>query len=287
MKTSSLLLLSTVANAATLWPRQFGLGSRFGNVVKLASVVDLTPEVQPAAKHVIQRFGPITLKGVSQFTLYATTYGTDKLSQRGYSKDSGQQNFMFSIPQNAFCRDCTVLKGRVGLADLNAVPIVPKTGSGVYIHHILTYDTSKSSKPFVSNCLSLMGGFLGSKFIGSGEDNNNVPVWYTSQDGSLAGGFHIGRSDRFTMNADLVSMNSESSQVYITMELEYLTGQVGSDARETLLNIGSCGGGRLRTSTSGPTNTTSGQYTFKEDGKIILGKGHMHVCSPAFDGTQS
>ena len=60
MKVSSLILLPVVAEAAVLWPRQLG----FGSSLRVASVKKLEPEVRPNAVHVIQRLGPITLKGV-------------------------------------------------------------------------------------------------------------------------------------------------------------------------------------------------------------------------------
>jgi hypothetical protein len=149
--------------------------------------------------------------------------------QKGSKADSGQQNFMFSIPQNGLCRNCTVLKGRVMLLDANNKPIAVKNNSGVYIHHILTFDTTKRGGSFLSGCSSVTG-MMGSKFIGSGEDNNNVDVWYTNKRGDHQGGFQIGGSDRFTMNADLVSLNSAASRVYLGFDIEYLKGRVGSDS---------------------------------------------------------
>jgi len=261
MKLSSLVLLLPAAEAAVIWPRQFG------SSLKVANVKKLTPEVRKEATHVIQSLGPISLKG-----------------RKANEQDSGQQNFMFMVPRDAFCRDCTVLKGHIGLANLDGIPIVPKKDSGVYIHHILTFDTTKRANSFVSGC---MGGgitdMVGSKFIGSGEDNNNVPVWYTNKDSNKTSGFHIGPSDSFMMNADLVSLNTGNSQIYITMELEYLSGRVGSDAQESLLSVDVCGGQRLRTNPSGPTNSTSGAYTFKESGTLLLAKGHVHAGGDRVD----
>jgi len=253
--------LPVVAEAAVLWPRQLlgGLGG-LGGSLRVANTKKLTPEVRPNAQHIVQRLGPITLK-----------------ARRAGEQDSGQQNFMYSLPRDAFCRDCTVLKGHIGVVDGSGNPIIPKKDSGVYIHHILTFDTTKRSAAFLSGCGGGITGMLGSKFIGSGEDNNNVPVWYTNKEGKNNAGFHIGPSDSFSMNADLVSLNTASTQIYLAVELEYLTGRVGSDSAETLLSVDSCGGQKLRTSTSGPTNSTSGRYTFKQSGSIILAKGHLHA----------
>jgi len=253
MKSFAALLLPALVASAAIEPRQ---GS-----IKFAGSTKLEPEINKKAIRVLQKFGPLDLKG------------------RGSGTDSGQQNWISMLPSDAFCRSCTVLKGHIGLMNLDGTVAVPKNGSGVYIHHLLTSDMSKSQKPFVSSC-SLGGGGLsigGSKFIGSGEDNNNMPVWYTNKDGGHNGGFHIGAKDAFIMNADIVSLNPGASKIYITAELEYLPEITGSDTRETLLTVEACGGGRLNVGTTGPAKTKSGKYKFTENGQMILTKGHLHA----------
>jgi hypothetical protein len=134
--------------------------------------------------------------------------------------------------RDGICKNCTVLKGKVGIENIDGTPAGPK--SGVYIHHILTYDTKKKGKSFVQGCVSGGGSTpsgMGAKFIGTGEDNNNIDVWYTSKTGGHLGGFHIGSADTFMMNADLVSYAEEKRQVYITLDTEYLRGIQGGDAR--------------------------------------------------------
>jgi hypothetical protein len=201
---------------------------------------------------------------------------------------------MFTFPTSGLCHNCTVLKGRVMLLDANNKPVTVRNNSGVYIHHILTFDTTKRTPSFLSGCSSITQ-MMGSKFVGSGEDNNNVDVWYTNKRGDHSGGFHIGANDRFSMNADLVSLNSATTRIYIGFDLEYIKGRVGSDAsycsifcrpkvtnkeyRETLLTVESCGGGRINANSRIPTTTKSGRYVFKENGSIVLAKGHLHVSS--------
>lgn len=226
---------------------------------KVAGTRTLKPEVNPNAIHSITRFGPLTVKG-----------------KKAGSQDSGQQNWMLSI-RDGFCKNCTVLKGHVGIEELDGTVADPKTG--VYIHHILTFDVTKKSKSFVTGCSGGLAGavsMMGSKFIGSGEDNNNVAVWYTARDGSSPSGFHIGPNDSFMANVDLVNYSAQK-QVYLTMELEYLKGNTGSDATETLLSVTGCGVPSIKISSTGPTNTTSGKYTFTQNGEILGAKGHLHA----------
>lgn len=177
------------------------------------------------------------------------------------------------------CSNCTVLKGHIGLLNLDGSKVSPN--NDVYIHHILTFDTAKRQKTFLNGCsgsLASAASAIGAKFIGSGEDNNNVDVWYTNREGETKGGFHIGSADRFMMNVDLVSYAPANKQIYLTMDMEYLHGKVGADARESLLSVTGCGVPTIKISQTGPTNTTSAKYTFTEDGTILGAKGHLHVC---------
>jgi len=188
---------------------------------------------------------------------------------------------MFSLSPKAFCKSCTILRGKLSLVDDSKKQIAVGNNTGVYIHHILTYDTTKKSSAFLGGCGGLGGGkgisLGGSKFIGSGEDNNNVFVWYTNPKGEKINGFHIGPADRFLMNADLVSLNSRPTSIYIAFDIEYVQGLVGSDSRETLLDVSQCGGGRINANAGRATSTKSGRHTFKESGSIILAKGHLHA----------
>jgi hypothetical protein len=126
------------------------------------------------------------------------------------------------------------------------------------------------------------GKMKGAKFIGSGEDNNNVEVWYTkrsagSVEGEILNGYHVGEKDVFSIQIVLVSYAPATKKIYLTMELEYLEGIVGKDTQETLLDISACGGTGLKISQAGETNSTSGKLTFTENGVILVAKGHLHV----------
>jgi len=258
MKSFITLSLAALAAAATLSRRQAIPG--LGKDIKFAGESKLEPEVNKKAVRVLQKFGPITLNG------------------RGSSADSGQQDLRFRMPNDAFCKGCTVLKGRIALMNLDGTPGMPKNGSGVYIHHILT-TSSKRASSFISSSTGCkpMLEMTGSKFVGSGEDNNNVDVWYTRKDGSHLGGFHINAGDRFGMEADIVSLNVAKSEIYITMDMEYLPGIVGGDTRETLLDVSWCGGERVKAPANGQGRAKSASWKFLEPGTITIAKGHLHA----------
>jgi len=252
MRLSTLLFGAATASAAVLENRQLG--------VRFAGSQVLTPELgKPGSLRKLARFGPINVRGKAPG-----------------KEDSGQQNSMLTI-RGDLCKDCTILKGRVGLAFKDGS--TANVAKGVYIHHVVSTDMTKTSKPFVNSCSGRSAGFgaLGSKFMGTGDDQANIPVWYTSPDGKHNGGYHLGAADTIVMNIDLVNANTQAKEVYLTVDYEYLPGKVGSDTRDVLLSATGCGEPSIKISTSGPTNTTSGKYTFVEDGTIVFAKGHLHA----------
>jgi hypothetical protein len=157
---------------------------------------------------------------------------------------------------------------------------------GIYIHHILTSDSTKKQNPWLSNCnnpntpaVNIAGLLGGTAFIGTGEDSNGLTV-YTSKDGTRNTGYHVGAQDTFSGVAQLVNYNKESKQVYVYYDLEWVPGIVGEDVK-TATFTATCGGSRMiKLSPTGPANTTSGNFHFMEDGKILGGMGHLHGSFP-------
>jgi hypothetical protein len=155
--------------------------------------------------------------------------------------------------------------------------------TGIYIHHILTSDSTKKEKKWVSNCgnpnaapLNIAGLLGGTAFIGTGEDSSDGGAVYTSADGIRNTGFHIGAQDTFTGWAQLVNYNKEAKKVYVYYDLEWVPGIVGDDVKTVTLTA-TCGGSpAIKLSQSGPTNTTSGKFYFMEDGRVLSARGHLH-----------
>jgi hypothetical protein len=154
--------------------------------------------------------------------------------------------------------------------------------AGIYIHHILTSDSTKKQNPWISNCgnpnakaMNIAGILGGTSFVGTGEDSADGLALYTSEDGTQNSGYHIGAQDSFTGWAQLVNYNKENKQIYVFYDLEWVPGTVGDDIKTATLTA-TCGGGQIKLSNSGPTNTTSGKFYFMEDGKVMGARGHLH-----------
>jgi hypothetical protein len=116
----------------------------------------------------------------------------------------------------------------------------------------------------------------GTGFVGAGEDSGNGPVLYTARDGSSKAGYWVAPDDQFFANVVLVNYNKEVKTVTVAYDLEWLPEKPTSNSKGMLISISQCHGKAIKVSTTGPTNTTSGKWTFLEDGHILAARGHLH-----------
>lgn len=183
--------------------------------------------------------------------------------------------------KEGFCHGCTVLGGVIGLEVENGTNALD---SGVYIHHILSFDTTKKTETFASRCATEDGepstglggliddlsGLIGTMFIGVGEDNGNEMKIFSNEASEIESGFHIGPDDELTANIDLVNYGKAPIDVYVTLDIEFIDGQEGEDAYSTLLDIAGCSlDNPIETDPNGPVNTTSDKFPILSDGTIV------------------
>lgn len=137
------------------------------------------------------------------------------------------------------CTDCTVLGGHYKLTYADGRQAGPK--DGVYIHHIVSSDTSKRGVGVFGSCNAKAGtgakSLRSAYFIDRGEDSGNSDTLYTTPDGKYNSGFHIGKSPRISMQYDIVNYKDEAQEIYINLDYEYVEGQVGADAGYTLQSV--------------------------------------------------
>jgi len=251
------LLLPLVASAAVLHERD-ATTPAVANVV----VEKLEPRYRKTANRARYKLGPYTLN------VGSTMQG---------------QAIFYSMPKT-LCNSqgaCTILAAQVGVVFADGKDANPS--SGIYIHHILTSDSTKKQSNWVSNCgsptsppLNIAGLLGGTAFVGAGEDSTEGGAIYTSDDGTRNTGYHVGAQDTFTGWAQLVNYNKEPKKVYVFYDLEWVPGLQGEDVKTATLTA-TCGGSpAIKLSTTGPTNTTSGKFYFMEDGKVLGTRGHLH-----------
>jgi hypothetical protein len=150
------------------------------------------------------------------------------------SLDPKGQGWLFTI-SDGLCTDCTILSGKPGLAFEDGTSTTPE--SGFYIHHILTGELTEPGVMAVSQCdyptanvsqvpdLLVHPFFRG--FLGEGEDNTDTGIMFTSPDGKMNSGFQMGHSQKVLVQADFMNYTNRTTNVYLTIDLEYVDGHVG------------------------------------------------------------
>jgi len=240
-----------------------------------------------ASAAVLDKFAPAAVVVEKLEPKYRKTANRARYKVGPYTLNVGStnlgQSFFYSLPKQLCNRDgaCTVLAAQVGIVYADGKPANPS--NGIYIHHILTSDSTKKQSNWVSNCgapnsppLNIAGLLGGTAFIGTGEDSTEGGAVYTSDDGTRNTGYHIGAGDTFTGWAEVVNYNKEPKQIYVFYDLEWVPGLQGEDVKTVTLTA-TCGGSpAIKLSTTGPTNTTSGKFYFMEDGKVLGARGHLH-----------
>ncbi|KAK3079380.1 hypothetical protein LTS18_005003 [Coniosporium uncinatum] len=274
MKTIASLLLPVTALASVL-PRDPQLtGLRANNALKQVSSDPKEPQIRPDAKRVMLKYGPIKMAGTKETKPFSLMP----------SMDPAGQSYMLNLAGPLCPGGCTVLSGQVAIYNADGSKADPS--NGLYTHHILTRDMTQSENSFVSLCSSETAkpkpassrpikGF-GRGFIGVGDDNRNGFQRFTTKDGKFASGYHVGADDKFSVIADLVNYDPKPREVFLSLDIEYLPGQVGDDADITLLSVGGCRPTLPKVDPAGPVNTTSQKFTFYEDGNILWAQGHLH-----------
>jgi hypothetical protein len=186
----------------------------------------------------------------------------------------------FGAINNGFCNDngpCSVLSSRVQLEFEDGKPATPATG--VYMHHIITTNQQKRVTPWLSNCDRTTAGFAlpGTGFLGSSEDKRDAIYYFANPNNTkIDSGYKLSKGEKFMSNVMLVNYNKEAKNIYVVYDTEWVPGADLPDTKGILLSISSCGK-PIALSKEGPTKSTTGKWTFLEDGKIISARGHLHV----------
>jgi hypothetical protein len=169
-----------------------------------------------------------------------------------------------------------LISGKAGLQFENGTEA--DVSKGVYIHHILGTNYGKKVDPFVSFC-DASGNLariakppsINAGWVGVSDDNGNEPLIYGTVDGSIEGGYQVGKGDVIGVWLDIVNMDKVEKKVYLTYDLEWLPGHVGADSQGSLISVTGCTLKPIDTGRTGPANTTSGKFKFFRDGYLVNG----------------
>jgi hypothetical protein len=146
------------------------------------------------------------------------------------------------IISKGLCSYCTVLAARWSLSYEDGKDATP--ANGVYIHHIISFDTSKAPSNPIGICKSDSTASAGNSplsalasFLDRGEDGGDAHTVFTTSDGLYDSGFHLGKNRTIAVNFDIVNYDNFTKKVYVNLDVEYMDGIIGRDAGHTRKSV--------------------------------------------------
>jgi len=161
------------------------------------------------------------------------------------SMDPKGQSTFHTISQ-APCHDlpggCTVLSVHWKLEYADSGKLASPENN-VYIHHLLSFDTTKKADSPIGGFLAGGGGggglagLAGSAFGDRGEDSGDTATTFAAANATSVSGYHLKNNAKLILQTDLVNYDNKSKKLYIVLETEYLPGIQGHDAGATLKTV--------------------------------------------------
>jgi len=253
-----ILLLATLAECA---PQLSGLAS-MGAGFPLVGTKSVKPMYRKNAKRQILKFGPLELAGKDQRKpIGSAAMAMDPKGQAGMTNVKG------------LCTKCSIISARFLLTHEDGTEATP--ANGIYIHHFVSYDSSKSAKDVIRGC---DGGFPGMQapFIDRGEDSGDTDTIFTAVNSTMDAGYLM-NSGKLVLQYDMVNYNKEAKKIFINLEYEFLDTPAAKDAIHTLKSVTCQGVVGPRVAASGPSTTSSTAMTVTQDATIVWARGHLHA----------
>jgi hypothetical protein len=174
---------------------------------------------------------------------------------------------------DGICKKCTILSASFYLTNEDGSPAIP--ANDVYIHHFVSYDTSKAVTDPISFC---DGGIpvRGEPFIDRGQDSGDTDTYFTPLGVNSEDGYHMD-SGGLLIQYDLVSYSNKQKKIYVNLEYEYKEGQRGKNAGHSLKSVTCNGAIPPKVSTFGVAETTSIPMYVNTDATVIWARGHLHA----------
>jgi hypothetical protein len=231
------------------------------------------------------------------------TYGPYKL--RAVGSKARQGNFISLDPQGTgwaylasdFPTDITVLRAVMNIGYDDGTKI--GNANGVYNHHVslaisILYGVLTISQAFfldMSRSLTSQIGCQGksiaipaiNSIMGSAADSGGINLNMTSRPTT---GNYIAKGHKILINGDLVNYNNATKEVFMTADVQYVDGKAKGllETSVHLLPVGTCESRFLgieslfkRPPKDKKQWSLKGDgLTVKEDGKLVLVRGHLH-----------
>lgn len=169
------------------------------------------------------------------------------------------------------CSPCTILSAHYRLVYPDGKEATTK--DGVYIHHMTSNLSPKSSVNPISGGSASFSLGSSAYFIDRGEDSGETDTIFTSHDGTYNSGYQITKPPTISVQYDLVNYEKTAKQLHLELEYEWVDGIVGKDAGHTLKSVS----GSPKVSESGPAVSQSGKMSVTKDTNIMWARGHLHA----------
>jgi len=253
-----------------------GLGGLSGmlrpEVRKAYKIEKLKPRVRPDATRVRITYGPYKIRASGAKGRVGNTFSMDPAGT-GYQNLAGDD-----FPRDAmFVDSYTVL--------LNETFQKAYVDDGLYNHHIVWYDQSKTNPSFVSCNGKRAMTIPMSIFMGAGSEE--IDGAYRHTGGEVKSGYYIGPKDVINFGMDIVNYQDRERTVYMANEIEYFTGKPAdyTDAQTHVLMLGMCDGGSAMMGAMNIhppkdkkqfTMTGSKPIVVEKEGYMVGTSGHLH-----------
>lgn len=188
--------VGSITAAAVLEPRQMNLNSMLGSVIGLLPgtngiVTDAKAQLRPDAKRTIIKYGPFTLTANKEVEApkmdgshsHGGGGGMSTATTPPKKESGGLSDLLASFSAagkpmdpngvgivkrlaTGMCKNCTVLAGKTTVVYVNGTKA--DLNNGVYLHHAVAIDVTKSTPSFVKGCGGIAASF--SPFLGGAVD---------------------------------------------------------------------------------------------------------------------
>jgi hypothetical protein len=158
---------------------------------------------------------------------------------------------------------------------------------GLYNHHIVFFDTSKTNPSFVSCNGKRAMDIPMSIFLGAGSEE--IAGMYGHGGGDIKSGYYIGKKDVISFGMDIVNYHNRERTVYMVNELEYIQGKPAdyTDAQTHVITMGMCDGGASymgAMNIHAPKDNNKKRFTMtgnkpitvEKEGYMVSTYGHLH-----------
>lgn len=156
---------------------------------------------------------------------------------------------------------------------------------GLYNHHIVWYDQSKTNPSFVSCNGKRARSMPMSIFMGSGSEETDG--MYNHGGGAVKSGYYIGKKDVINFGMDIVNYHDRERTVYMSNEIEYIPGKPAdyTDSQTHVITMGMCDGGNAMMGAMNIhapkdkkrfTMTGNKPIVVEKEGYMVSTIGHLH-----------